>query len=306
MSILVVGSYVTDLVVTTDKMPVTGETVLGENFNVYPGGKGANQAVAASRLGAEVMMSGKVGDDANGQLMLNTMKEEKINIEYSYVDKNHATGVGSITIDSTGQNRIIVVPGANMSYFKEELENLNTQLCDADIVMCQLEIPYSTVVETARICQENHTTFLLNPAPARVLSDDILSMVDYLTPNETEIEILTGMKCDTLDDIKEAATLLLEKGVKNIIVTLGKQGAMIVNKEVCEVVSGYEVKAIDTVAAGDCFNGAFATAIAGGQTMKKAVQYANCAAALSVTKNGAIPSLPYKNEVEHVLEAGLC
>lgn len=306
MSILVVGSYVTDLVVTTGKMPITGETVLGENFNVYPGGKGANQAVAAARLGADVIMSGKVGDDDNGRLMLNTMKEERINIDYSYVDKNYATGVGSITVDNKGQNRIIVVPGANMSYFEEELHNLNTQLCDADIVMCQLEIPYSTVLETAKLCNENHTTFLLNPAPAYVLSDEILSMVDYLTPNETEIEILTGMKCETLDEIKQAALHLLEKGVKNIIVTLGKQGAMIVNKDTCEIISGYSVDAIDTVAAGDCFNGAFATAIANGRTMKEAAKYANCAAALSVTKNGAIPSLPYKKDVENVLEAGLC
>lgn len=306
MSILVVGSYVTDLVVTTRKVPMEGETVLGEDFNIYPGGKGANQAVAASRLGADVIMSGKVGDDANGQLMLNTMKEEKINIDYSYVDKNHATGVGSIVIDDTGQNRIIVVPGANMSYLKEELQNLNTQLSDVDMVMCQLEIPYATVLETAKLCHKNHTLFLLNPAPARVLSDELLCMIDFLTPNETEIELLTGKKCDTLDKVKEAADDLIRKGVRNVIVTLGKKGAMIVGQQGYEIIPGYPVEAIDTVAAGDCFNGAFARAITKGKTMKEAVAYANCAAALSVTKNGAIPSLPYESDVKHVLEVGLC
>jgi ribokinase len=306
MKVLVVGSYVTDLVVTTSVVPTEGQTVLGKSFNVYPGGKGANQAVAAARLGASVVMSGKVGADMNGDLMLNTMKAEQINTEYTYVDKNNATGVGSIVLDDKGQNRIIVVPGANMSYMKEELDQLKSTIAQVDMVMCQLEIPYETVLETAKICKQNKTQFLLNPAPAYELDDEILALVDYLTPNETEIEILSGKKCQTEKEIIEAAEYLISKGVKNVIVTLGKEGALIVNEDTCEIVKGYPVDAIDTVAAGDCFNGAFATALTSGLTLKEAVIFANSAAALSVTKNGAIPSLPTKEDVDEFLEGKLC
>lgn len=302
MDVLVVGSYVTDLVVTTPKMPVKGETVLGSTFHVYPGGKGANQAVAAARLGANVFMSGKVGNDANGKMMLDTMKEENVNIELTAIDDHTATGVGSITIDATGQNRIVVVPGANMTYEKEELTKIHAHIRDAKLVMCQLEIPYETVYKTADLCQEFGVQFLLNPAPAYVLSDEILAKIDYLTPNETEIEILAGRKCETIDDIKAAALELVGKGVKNVIVTLGKEGAMIVNKDMCEIVSGYPVDAIDTVAAGDCFNGAFAAAIVNDNQLMDAIRFANGAAALSVTQNGAIPSLPRLEKVKALME----
>ncbi|MCH4886573.1 ribokinase [Acidaminobacter sp. JC074] len=306
MDILVVGSYVTDLVVTTEKMPYPGETVLGNTFSVYPGGKGANQAVAASRLGAKVSMSGKVGDDANGKMMIDTMKEEHVDISHTYIEKNMTTGVGSITIDSSGQNRIVVVPGANMTYQKEELEHLDTQLRDVDMVMCQLEIPYETVMAVADKCYDNQVPFLLNPAPASVLNDRLLSRVDFLTPNETEIEILTGRTCKTTQDVVDASKELICKGVKNVIVTLGSKGALIVNKDMVKVIKGYPVEAIDTVAAGDCFNGAFAAATTKGLSIEEAVRYANGAAALSVTKNGAIPSLPNSEDVKALTGGDLC
>lgn len=302
MSILVLGSFMMDQVVSTPRAPKNGETIIGNNFAVYPGGKGANQAVAAARLNGNVMMAGKIGKDAYGETFLQTLKKEKINTDYIEIDDRYATGVGFVTSEHNGDNRIIVVPGANLEYDKTELSKLENILNNIDILIIQLEMDISVMEKAVKMAKEKEVTVIVNPAPAQRLSDEFLKYIDYLTPNETELEILTDMKVNTLEDAIVAARKLLDKNVSNIIVTLGDNGALIVNKNIDEHIKGFKAEVLDTVAAGDTFNGALAVMISEGNEIKEAVRLANAAGSLSVTKEGAIPSIPYREEIERLLK----
>lgn len=290
-----------DMVVRTNRAPNAGETLMGQAFALSPGGKGANQAVAAARLGAEVSMIGSVGKDTFGSEMLEIIKQEGIHIEHISVSETEATGVASIVIEEDGENRIIVVPGANIDLSVDDILALESVISQAEMIVMQLEMELAMSEHAIAIAHRHGIPVILNPAPARVLKDEMLGQVSYLTPNETEAGILTGMTVDSLETAEQAARILLQKGVKNVIVTLGSKGALIVNAEGAKSVPGFPVKAIDTVAAGDSFNGALAQQLVLGKTLEEAVSFANAVGALAVGKEGAIPSLPQLSEVEQFL-----
>lgn len=273
-----------DMVVRTNRAPNAGETLMGQAFALSPGGKGANQAVAAARLGAEVSMIGSVGKDTFGSEMLEIIKQEGIHIEHISVSETEATGVASIVIEEDGENRIIVVPGANIDLFAEDIQALETVISQAEMIVMQLEMELAMSEHAIAIAHRHGIPVILNPAPARVLKDEMLGQVSYLTPNETEAGILTGMTVDSLETAEQAARILLQKGVKNVIVTLGSKGALIVNAEGAKSVPGFPVKAIDTVAAGDSFNGALSQQLVLGKTLEEAVSFANAVGALAVGK----------------------
>lgn len=298
MSIVVIGSFMMDLVVNATRAPEAGETLIGKQFNRFPGGKGANQAVAARRLGAEVKMVGKVGRDEFGGDFIKLFQTEGIDVQQILMDDTEATGVGSIVIEDGGQNRIVVVPGANLAYSKEEIELIEQEIAQAKLLVMQLEMNIETIEYSAYLAHKHHVPVLLNPAPAQKLSGSLLARIDYLTPNETELALLTDTVIETIDDVQKAARQLIQQGVSNVIVTLAEKGALLCTDSETKMISGYRVKAIDTVAAGDAFNAALATKLTAGYSVELAIQYANAVGALTVTKAGAIPSLPTVQEVE--------
>jgi ribokinase len=302
MGILVIGSFMTDLVVRTPRAPENGETIIGSNFSRFLGGKGANQAVAAARLGGMVTMAGKVGTDQFGDDFLVALKNENINTQHILRDVQHATGVGFITSEENGDNRIIVVPGANLQYGLDDLVKIKNLIKHSKVLVVQLEMDLNVIEQAVTCAVMYKVPVILNPAPAQTLSDELLNKVTYLTPNETEAEILTGIKVNSLADAKKAGKALLAKGVENIIITLAKEGALIVNQSGTIHVPGYPVEPIDTVAAGDSFNGALAVGILNKKPLQDAVKFANAVGALTVTKEGAIPSLPSLEDVAQFIE----
>ncbi|OMF83877.1 ribokinase [Paenibacillus sp. FSL R7-0273] len=303
MSIVVIGSLNMDMVVRTQRAPEAGETLFGQDFALSPGGKGANQAVAAARLGAEVTMIGSVGRDGFGSELLEIMRGEGIHTEHLTQSEKLGTGVASIVVDGEGENRIIVVPGANLELGVADIQALETVISGADMIVMQLETDLAMCEEAARIAGKHQIPVILNPAPARELSNEMLSYVTYLTPNETEAGILSGVEVSGMESAEQAARILLQKGVQNVIITLGSKGALIVNGAHCEHVQGFPVKAVDTVAAGDSFNGALAYQLTSGKPLAAAVRFANAVGALAVGRQGAIPSLPKLAEVEQFIKA---
>ena len=300
--ITVVGSFVMDLIGTVDQFPLDGQTVIGKTFNTMPGGKGANQAVSAARLGGDVSMVGRVGDDAYGKVFLELFKAEGINTDRVQALEGFPTGVGLIQINSKAENKIVVIPGANYGYTIGDLSADAHEIMKSDYVVLQLELLHEVTEKTIDLCAKAGVKVILNPAPAVPLNKEILSKVTYLTPNETELEILSGIKVNTIEDAKEAVKMLLDIGVEHVVATLGKNGALIGDKDGFRHIGGYEVEAIDTVAAGDSFNGALVTALSKGETLDDAVKYANAVGALTVTRKGAIPSLPMEKEVASFLK----
>ncbi|MBO0991692.1 ribokinase [Bacillus sp. SD088] len=298
MDILVIGSFMMDLVVRTPRVPENGETIIGKSFSRFPGGKGANQAVSAARLGGKVTMAGKLGVDLFGDEAIKTLKKEDIDTSYILRDDEHPTGVGSVTLEENGHNRIIVVPGANLAYGIEDLNKIRELIRRSKVLVVQLEMELEMIHRAISYAYEYEIPVILNPAPAQKLSDELLRKVTYLTPNETEIEILTDIKVTTKEDAEKAGKALLEKGVQTTIITLGERGAFVVSQDGSFHVSGFPMKAYDTVAAGDAFNGALAVGVAQGKPILEVVKQANAAGALTVTRAGAIPSLPTLKEIE--------
>ncbi|WP_256700701.1 ribokinase [Paenibacillus sp. P46E] len=302
LGIVIIGSLNMDMVVRTSRAPEAGETLFGQDFTLSPGGKGANQAAAAARLGAEVTMIGRVGKDAFGNELLEVMRQEQIHTEHIGQSETLSTGVASIVVDGEGENRIIVVPGANIEMGPADIEALAPIISQAEMVVLQLETDLSMCAHAAAIADRHGIPVILNPAPARALDDAFLQHVTYLTPNETEAGILAGMAVNSIDDAEQAARILLQKGVRDVIVTLGPKGALIVNHAGSLHIPGFPVQAVDTVAAGDSFNGALAWQLTKGKTLDEAVRFANAVGALAVGKKGAIPSLPQLPEVEQFLQ----
>lgn len=299
--IYVIGSFMMDQITRAKRAPNAGETLIGESFHKAPGGKGANQAVSAARLGGHVTMAGAVGEDDNGAQFLRVFKAEGIDISHVKVCLDYATGIGNVVLDDSGQNRIIVVPGANLHYEKEDVQAFEASLPEGAVVVCQLEIPLATVDYVADLVKRKHGTFILNPAPFQPLSDALLSKVDYLTPNETELSGIAPGPQDHLEEVVIAGQKVLAKGVKHLVVTLGSRGSLYLSNEGSFYHHGYKVKAIDTVGAGDAFNGALAYGLALAWPASKILEFANAVGALSTTKEGAIPSLPYLQDVEAFL-----
>jgi ribokinase len=296
--IVVVGSSNMDLVAKAPKIPVVGETLTGTDFFMLPGGKGANQAVAAAKLGAEVVFVAKLGKDVFASKSLENFKSVNINIKHIEQLDGVPSGIAIIAVDDNGQNIIIVVPGANGKLMPADVDKAESDIANAAIVVCQLEVPIETVEQAARIANENNVPFILDPAPARELSDELLSMVDIIKPNETEAEILTGIKVTDQASAAKAADVLLAKGVETVIITLGEKGLMFATKDGKEMIANNKVEAVDSTAAGDAFTGSLAYGLANGESLKEAAVYANAVAAISVTRFGAQSSMPTKEEVD--------
>lgn len=302
--IVVIGSLNMDLVVRVPKMPKPGETILGDNFKVLPGGKGANQAVAAARLGAKVTMIGRVGEDDFGRTLIQNLEVEGINVANITRDLSTASGIAMITVDESGQNSIVVASGANMCLKPEHIRKAWKNLGNVDFVVMPLEIPLDCIIEATRLGKASGATILLNPAPAQELPDDLLQEIDILIPNETELEILSGLPVHDVVSAKEAARFLLQKGVPAIIITLGEKGALLLEDEMEIYILSEKVEVVDTTAAGDSFIGGLTTALTKGWSLEKAVRYANCAGAAAVTKFGAQPSLPTPEDVDILFSQG--
>lgn len=298
MHVLVVGSLNMDLVVRMPQIPCPGETLLGGVFKTFPGGKGANQAVAASRLGARVTMVGCVGSDAFGREMVEMLASEGIDSTHVRVHPNVATGVALIQVDDQGQNSIAVASGANFQLTREDVENAIQSIDDFDVLVMPLETPMETIHIAAQMSSQRGAKVLLNPAPAQVLDRSLLELVDVLLPNEYEAAVMTGLPSLKSDaDTRNAAERLLALGGRNVIITMGNQGAMLFEKNMESNISAFPVHVVDTTAAGDCFVGALAVALCAGSPLLSAAEYASAAAAISVTRDGAQPSLPHREEV---------
>jgi ribokinase len=304
MNIVVVGSLNMDLVVRMPKIPRPGETLLGGVFKTFPGGKGANQAVAAVRMGVPVTMIGCVGNDAFGQEMRATLAREGIITTHVLVHPDEATGVALIQVDAQGQNSIAVASGANFCLTSADVEKAMHTVGEFDALVMPLETPLETIYTSARIAFDKGAKVLLNPAPAQVLEKDLLELVDVLLPNEYEAALMTGIPLQSAADTRRAAEKLLSLGPKNLIVTLGNQGAMLFNEKINQgmIIPAFQVQTIDTTAAGDCFVGALAVGICEGKSLPVAAEFASAAAAISVTRVGAQPSLPRREEVEQFMQ----
>ena len=297
-NICVIGSLNMDLVVNVDTMPKPGQTIIGSNFKEVPGGKGANQAVAMARLNGNVSMIGKVGEDGFGQTLINSLKNDKVDTTYIKTTKG-ATGVALITVDKNAQNSIVVSPGANFEVKEDDIDNNIEAIKNSDIVVLQLETPLNTIKYALNKAKELNKYTILNPAPAVKLDDEIIKNVDLLTPNETELEIISGVSIETEEDIQKAAQIMIEKGVKELIVTLGSKGSLYINKEKSMFKKAYKVEAVDTTAAGDSYTGALAVALSQDKNIEDAMDFASKVGALSVLKEGAQSSLPTLEDVKN-------
>ena len=295
--ICIIGSIGYDLTTYMYQFPKAGETIVGKKFIQNPGGKGDNQAIAAARVGGDVTFIGAVGDDNYGELLKKSLEANKVKTHLKIVP-NISSQIATILIDETGENRIVIVPGANNFVDKKQIDDNFGIIKECDIILMQLEIPMETVEYVIDKFYELNKILILNPAPGAELSDNIIKKCTYLTPNENEIGLITKMPYDTIDNIKLAAKSLIDKGAQNILVTLGEKGAYLKNKDKDIIIPTMKVKAVDTTGAGDCFNGVFAMYLGLGKSVIEAIKYANVASSISVTRPGTVPSLPYKEEVE--------
>ena len=295
--ICVIGSIGYDLTTYMYKFPKAGETIVGKKFIQNPGGKGDNQVIASARVGGDVTFIGAVGDDNYGELLKKNLEENKVKTHMKIVP-NMSSQIATILIDESGENRIVIVPSANNFVDKKQIDDNFEIIKECDIILMQLEIPMETVEYVVDKFYELNKIIILNPAPGAELSDNIIKKCTYLTPNENEIGLITKMPYDTIDNIKSAAKCLFDKGAQNVLVTLGEKGAYLKNKNDDIIIPTLKVKALDTTGAGDCFNGVFAACLAMGKNAIEAIKYANVASSISVTRSGAVPSLPYKNEVD--------
>ena len=295
--ILVVGSSNTDMVIKTHKFPVPGETILGGRFLMNAGGKGANQAVAAARLGGLVTFVGKIGDDIFGKQAVQQLEDEGINVDFVAVDAENPSGVAMITVDRNAENSIVVAPGSNGTLSSVDFDRAVSKLDESDYVLMQLEIPITTVEYIARQATQKKKKVILNPAPAAFLSEELLKNLYLITPNETEAELLTGIKVADEISAMKAASVLHEKGVDIVIITMGAAGAYLFAEGKSEIIKAPRVEAVDTTAAGDTFNGALVVALSEGKAIHEAIAFANKAASVSVTRIGAQSSVPYRKEI---------
>ena len=293
--VLVIGSLNADLVVRAPHFPQPGETISGGDLHIIPGGKGANQAVAAARQGASVAMLGRVGQDGFGDFLLDNLKNN--HVEISNIERDDAsTGTAIIVVDENGQNSIVLSAGANGKVSPADVDHASA--LRPSLILLQLEIPTLTVFHAAQYARKNNIRVILNPAPAKPLPDELISLADFIIPNETELSLLTGLEVKDIPSAEQAAKVLLKRGAKNVIVTLGEKGALFVSSKQVTHVDTYKVDVVDTTAAGDAFIGGFASALLRGFEIEEAVKYANACGALAATKFGAQPSLPTKEEVE--------
>jgi len=303
MSVIVLGSINIDLVARAPRFPLPGESLLGSSFETHPGGKGANQAVACARLGANTYMLGCIGTDVFGSALRDSLQSNGVQADYVTAHSNVASGVAQITVTDAGENEIVIIPGANALVGQENLNHLVALLPTASALLIQLEVPLEIVVKAARLAHEKGVSVILDPAPAQAVPPELFSYVDILTPNQVEAQFYTGQNAITPDETKRAAELLLQRGVRRVIIKMGGTGAYYSDGQTSRFLPAFTVNAVDSVAAGDAFNGALAAAIDLGFDFDVALQWALATGALSVTKKGAQESMPTRAELRAFLAA---
>ncbi|EPF6158599.1 ribokinase [Citrobacter sedlakii] len=299
--LVVLGSINADHILNLETFPAPGETVTGNHYQVAFGGKGANQAVAAGRSGANIAFIACTGDDDIGSSIRQQLASDNINVDPVSVIDGEPTGVALIFVNGEGENVIGIHAGANAALSPARVEAQRERIAEASALLMQLESPIDSVLAAANIAHENHTTVVLNPAPARVLSDELLALVDIITPNETEAEKLTGIRVENDEDAAKAALVLHKKGIDTVLITLGSRGVWASVKGEGQRVPGFKVEAVDTIAAGDTFNGALIAALLEDKALSNAIRFAHAAAAIAVTRKGAQPSVPWREEIEAFL-----
>lgn len=306
--VCILGSLNMDIVIKVNSMPKVGETIFGSGMSNVPGGKGANQAVAAGRSGADVYMIGKVGSDVNGDKLVKELVNDKINVDYIFYDKEEPTGTAIITVDDQGNNSIIVVAGANMTITSEELDSAKKAIGECNVLVAQFETNMNITAEAFRYAKECGVITLLNPAPAKVIPEELLKYTDIIVPNETETAELTNIKVEDIASARRAAEFFLKNGVKHVIITLGEKGAAIISEKESEIIPAIKVKAIDTTAAGDSFIGAVASRLTGSDLcfgkLREAVLFGNKVSSVAVQREGAQPSIPTLEEVLSIYREG--
>jgi ribokinase len=300
-SVLVIGSANIDMVVAVERFPKSGETIFANKMQIFPGGKGANQAVCCSKLGGKVYFLGKIGNDIFGERLRKSMEADSVYLQYLLTDGDESTGLAFITVDDSGQNQIIVISGSNKNLSPSDIEESKKLFELTNLTLLQLEVPLETVIRATELARQHGHIVILNPAPARNLPEQLLKLVDYLTPNETEAEILTGISVIDKDSATRAGRKLIGEGVSTVIVTLGDKGSILVTSMKTEIFPAMNVTAVDTTAAGDAFNGALAYSIAAAGKVEDAIRFATNVAAFSVTRIGAQTSMPTQKELKEFL-----
>ncbi|HAT1574380.1 TPA: ribokinase [Raoultella ornithinolytica] len=299
--LVVLGSINADHILNLESFPTPGETVTGHHYQVAFGGKGANQAVAAGRSGADIAFIACTGDDDIGERVRRQLERDRIDVAPVRAVNDQSTGVALIFVNAEGENVIGIHAGANAALSVEQVEAEKARIAGAQALLMQLESPLESVLAAAKIAHQHQTTVVLNPAPARGLPDELLSLIDIITPNETEAEKLTGIRVENDDDAAKAARVLHEKGIGIVMITLGSRGVWVSHDGQGRRVPGFKVQAVDTIAAGDTFNGAFVTALLEGTALDEAIRFAHAAAAIAVTRKGAQPSVPWREEIDEFL-----
>ena len=302
--ISILGIFVADLTFRTDRMPIKGETFIGNSFKLGPGGKGSNQAVATRRAGAETIFITKIGKDTFGEMAMKLYADEGINAEYVWEIADMATGAASIVVnEETSENLIIVVPGAADDMVPEDLETAEAGIAKSSFFMASLEVPIPVMQRGLEVAKRNGIPTILNPAPAAILPDVVYGLSDYFTPNETEAAMLAGIPVETVDQAEAAAKIFLGRGVKTAVITLGELGVYVRNSEISQHIPAFDMgdKVLETTGAGDAFNGGFAHALADGMSLIEAIRFGSATAAISVTRLGTAPAMPFNNEIMELL-----
>jgi len=302
--ISVMGSFIVDLMARAPHLPVIGETVKGTTFKIGPGGKGSNQAVAAQRSGVDVTMITKIGNDDFAEIALKSFTSEGMSTKYIFQDEKYETGTALIMVDeNTSENKIMVTVGACGHITEDDIEKAREDIENSEVLLTQLEANIDATEKAVEIAYQQGVKTILNPAPAQQISDELIKKIDILTPNETEASLLCdGVEINTVEDAKKAATILMAKGAKNVIVTLGNKGSMVVTQSAERYIKSLKVDVVDTTGGGDAYNGGLAAALAEGKDIFEAAEFANAVAALCVTKKGTAPAMPYRDEIEKIIE----
>ena len=303
-SISILGIFVADLTFRTERMPNKGETYIGNSFKLGPGGKGSNQAVAARRAGAETIFITKIGKDTFGKMAMQLYADEGINSKYVWEIPDMSTGAASIVVnEETGDNAIIVVPGAADAMVPDDLDTAEAGIADCAFFMASIEVPIPVMQHGLEVAKRNGVPTILNPAPAAILPDEVYGLSDYFTPNETEAAILAGIPVVTIEDAEEAAKIFLQRGIDTVVITLGEKGAYVRNSVINQHVPAFDMggKVLETTGAGDAFNGGFAYALAEGLSLIEAVRFGSATAAISVTRLGTAPAMPVNSEIQDLL-----
>jgi ribokinase len=302
--ITVLGSFVADLAFRTKKVPAWGETIMGSDFRLGPGGKGSNQAVAAARLGGKVSFLSKLGRDSFGDLARRTFQQESIDARFVFETTSYPTGAATIIVDEvTGENAIIVVPGACFRVTPDEIDQARDLIAESGVFLTQLELQLPSVEHGLKLARSLGVPTILNPAPAMEVPESIFALCDYVTPNETEAATLTGLPVTNITEVERAADVLLARGARNVVITLGAQGALVKNARLAQLVPAVDAgPVVETTGAGDAFNGGFAIALSEGRDIVAATQFGCAVAGISVTRHGTAPSMPTRTEVDTLLK----